>query len=1242
MQLFCRATREFFQVSGAYYWQLASAEELVGTEADGLMADRFRGVRLKTTQSAVAIEAIRKRRTVYVNRLDCSRYPLAEEFHAKSIMAAPLVVSNEAIGAAVFLHESEPEFFNDDLAAKATILAGQLGSLLEAGRLTLESREEHRRAEILAEVAQVLHAVPDDAAVVEAVADRLRVLLRTRLVCILLRQGGAFGLRAVAAETPQLAASVRARHDRKGLNFTADLATRAVAAGEPITVAIDPATHALGDLIPAGVLIAAPFRTSLTQGAVLVYPRQDGAFSAEEKSLVAAIAGFGAVAIANAELCATARSQAHELHQLLEISSDLGSIGHLDEFMQQFSLRAADFLGFGRSFIGLLKEDNAFHVRWGSDKGRTVLVDMIIPNGAASGVLMRKEAFWTDDAASVPGANLEMVGEFGVRQLLAVPLLGSDGQVLGMFGVLDRLDLAGISQEDIRRARVLAGQVAIVLEVTRNLHLSKQHRRRAESLVELALELNSLLRLPDFAKGFASRAAEMTGARGTALAVQQGAALEILVLQGAGGEAVPEPALLRRLGQALTETLTLRPDQIISSTAAELFGAPLASALGWSDCTLVRLVAPSGELVGVLCLADRGKALEQEARQLLQAIAGHASVALENARLFTRMDQANRHWIEIFDAITDFIVVHDESDKVLRVNRSLADFIGVQPQELIGINMGALLAMGVHAPLHSCPFCRATNDPQDEYAHSVLERSYLVSTSRVHGVNGEGLQTIHVLKDMTDRREAERRYRELFDNIQEGLFFSTQDGRFIEVNDAMVRMLGYESREELLQADVPTQIYFSPEQRIRSAQLMEERGVLRNHEETLRKKDGSPIHVMINAFAVRDTQGQVLQYRGLMLDISGLKAFQAELQHERDFIGKILSNTQSLILVADTAGLISYANRRWFDMGYDQKQLLGKALEELVASARRPVFKDALSATLSGRQVDNLDVQILRGDGRVGQFSVNLSPMRDEQGNVTSLVVVMTDVTDAASLQAKLMQAERLAAVGQLVSGVAHEVNNPLTAILGFADLLMENTDVPETARKDLRVILQEAQRTKQIVQNLLSFARQMPPQRKPVQLNAILRRTVQLRAYDFHSHGVEVVEQFDQELPYVIGDAQQLQQVFLNIINNAYDAVHEIARPARIEIMTTRAGNFVEVSFRDNGQGISHPDRIFDPFFTTKEVGKGTGLGLSICYGIVREHGGEIHCHNNHGAEGATFLVRLPAASETASLGAAAGAIPR
>jgi two-component system NtrC family sensor kinase len=441
--------------------------------------------------------------------------------------------------------------------------------------------------------------------------------------------------------------------------------------------------------------------------------------------------------------------------------------------------------------------------------------------------------------------------------------------------------------------------------------------------------------------------------------------------------------------------------------------------------------------------------------------------------------------------------------------------------------------------------------------------------------------------------------------------------------------------------DIPSTVYFAPEHRQELAAIMERQGGLRNHEQTLRRKDGSPVHVLINSFAMRDASGAILQYRGLLLDISGLRNSQTELQRERDFSSKILSHTQSLILVTDTEGVISYANRRWGGLGFEQSQLLGHPLPELTAPTRQVALRTALAAVARGQQVDNFDMQLLRGDGQSGQFSVNLSPISGDDGKVSSVVVVMTDVTDSAMLQAKLIHTEKMAAVGQLVSGVAHEVNNPLTAILGFTDLLVESPDIPDSARRDLRVILQEAQRTKQIVQNLLSFARQMPAQRRPVQLNAILRRTVQLRAYDFHSHGVEIIERLDEALPDVIGDSHQLQQVFLNIVNNAHDAVRDIGRPARIEIMSARNGAWVEVSFRDNGAGIAYPDRIFDPFFTTKEVGKGTGLGLSICYGIVHEHNGEIVCHNNLDSEGATFIVRLPQASDAASFGAVAGVNP-
>ena len=513
----------------------------------------------------------------------------------------------------------------------------------------------------------------------------------------------------------------------------------------------------------------------------------------------------------------------------------------------------------------------------------------------------------------------------------------------------------------------------------------------------------------------------------------------------------------------------------------------------------------------MLCLVDLGRELSATEHQLVEALAGHAAMALENVVLFSRVERSRKQWVEDFDAISDLIVVHDRKGRILRLNRAVANVLGVHPSAAVGQEIGALRLLATPAQTGRCPFCRNAASPREEFVHSDGDRTYLISTSRITSAEEEEPRTIHAIKDITDRREAERRYR-----------------------------------------------------------------------------------------------------------------------RERDFNRNILNNTQSMILVLDTAGLVSYANRRCFEAGYAEQDLLGRALVEFVPPARRASLVAALDRTLEGSAVDNLEIPVFRHNGAAGQFSISLSPMRDEKGEINSIVVVMTDVTDAASLQAKLMHTEKMAALGQLVSGVAHEVNNPLAAIVGFSDLLIENPAVPEDAKQELGLILQEAQRTQVIVQSLLSFARQMPAQRAPVQVNSILQQTLKLRAYDLSNHGVELNERYAQDLPLTVGDPHQLQQVFLNILNNAYDAIQEVRRPGKIEIATSHTDGHIEIAFCDNGPGLSHAERIFEPFFTTKEVGKGTGLGLSICYGIVRAHGGEIFARNHTNGVGCTFLVRLPIASRT------------
>jgi signal transduction histidine kinase len=238
--------------------------------------------------------------------------------------------------------------------------------------------------------------------------------------------------------------------------------------------------------------------------------------------------------------------------------------------------------------------------------------------------------------------------------------------------------------------------------------------------------------------------------------------------------------------------------------------------------------------------------------------------------------------------------------------------------------------------------------------------------------------------------------------------------------------------------------------------------------------------------------------------------------------------------------------------------------------------------------------------------------------------------------QARLVQSEKLAAVGELVAGVAHELNNPLTSIIGFANLLQQR-DLDGQDQEDLNRISVQAQRAAAIVRGLLDFARQRPPRQKPVQINAVLKDTLELLAYELRANGIECTSQLAPDLPFTVADTYQLQQVFVNLANNACRAMNEANGGGRLTITTelgpstfinqqTRAEPVIRVIVQDDGPGIE-PDAlafIFDPFFTTNSEGQSPGLGLSACHGIVNEHGGHIWAESEPG-RGATFFVELP-----------------
>lgn len=226
--------------------------------------------------------------------------------------------------------------------------------------------------------------------------------------------------------------------------------------------------------------------------------------------------------------------------------------------------------------------------------------------------------------------------------------------------------------------------------------------------------------------------------------------------------------------------------------------------------------------------------------------------------------------------------------------------------------------------------------------------------------------------------------------------------------------------------------------------------------------------------------------------------------------------------------------------------------------------------------------------------------------------------------QEQLLQSEKMAAVGQLISGVAHELNNPLTAILGYSQLLSSNKYVNEKGADYVSKLYEQARRTHRIVNNLLSFARQQKPERLPVRINQVVEDTLALREYDLRINNIHIHRDLERNLPLTGADAHQLQQVFLNILNNAVDAILERSDRGEIWVRTSQNDRRIVTEFVDSGPGMQDTHRVFDPFYTTKPVGKGTGLGLSICYGIISEHGGEISVRNATG-QGAAVSVSLP-----------------
>jgi len=361
----------------------------------------------------------------------------------------------------------------------------------------------------------------------------------------------------------------------------------------------------------------------------------------------------------------------------------------------------------------------------------------------------------------------------------------------------------------------------------------------------------------------------------------------------------------------------------------------------------------------------------------------------------------------------------------------------------------------------------------------------------------------------------------------------------------------------------------------------------------------------------------------------------------------LVNTANAMIFLADSTGTLQFVNPRGAEMlGRQAEDIEGKPVFDFIHPDDVQKFKDALNeVTHEGESVSHLEYRVGPKEGPWRQHSASFAPLMNQTGEGYGLLGVADDVTEYVDLQKRLAQSAKLASLGTMVAGIAHELNNPLTGVIGFTELLKEKEQVKQVASEELDMILKQADRCAKTVGGLLKFARQQEARKEPTNINQIVRDSLDFRRHEMRVQNVDIVEEYDTELPDAAVDASQIQQVFLNIISNAFDAMVERHGRGTLSIRTRRDNDKVSIEFTDDGGGIENIDKIFDPFFTTKDVGKGTGLGLSISYGIVEQHGGEIEARNTE--QGAQFIIRLPVTSEvvrkkTGVRAAAADAKPR
>jgi PAS domain S-box-containing protein len=709
-------------------------------------------------------------------------------------------------------------------------------------------------------------------------------------------------------------------------------------------------------------------------------------------------------------------------------------------------------------------------------------------------------------------------------------------------------------------------------------------------------------------------------------------------------------SLLGKPNRTLLEGLFTRPERCAEKT-----------------CTQIQLPTSGGQIRDVeICIALM-KTLEGK----FKAYAYLRDIT-DAKRMEQKIHAANQQFERIAEMGDDGIVVFDQEFRIIFANQMASEITGIRKEELIGRNFFTVIGK------EDKEFLEGTVTRGEGIGQKLCtEMTILTLQGQAKDAEvcialtksdaGE-VNTYAYIRDITARKQFERdlkdseeKLRTLFESVRHGLFISSKEGRFLNCNQALLDMLAYPTKEEFLAIDISQDLYVNPEERRIFQERVEKDGYVKDMEVTFKKGNGQKITVLLTGHPLKNEKGEIVGYQGINLDITERKRIEDELKKANEFFMNLIESSVDGIIAADMKGNIFIFNKGAETLtGHVAEEVIGKVhiteiypegvAKEIMKKLRSPEYGDVGKLT-------PLQLAIRNKAGEEIPIQISAALIYDRSGQEIASFGIFTDLRPRLMMEKKLQEtnlqlvrSEKLAALGKLVAGIAHEINNPLAGILIFAILLMENLSEEDPKRQDLAKIVQETDRCQKIVKSLLEFARQGEPNFEPTDINRVITDDLFFLENQALFHNIRIVKRLDPFLPFARGNAGQLKQVFMNIIVNAAEAMHgngtltittytDPERDSQFENLYSENPDLfpsywrVVVEFTDTGEGIPEENlpRIFDPFFTTKDIGKGTGLGLAMSYGIVEGHGGKIGVKSRVG-EGTTFTIELPAHQGTPS----------